>query len=275
MRRFWIEDENGERRGLNNEAGVWFDGPEGLGFSSGDEFYHVGGGVFAACGGADRTPESIVGDLLFLPGAMFEDGYSQYRQFVHWLLSAKNLTLLYSPGGSEDTAWQRAVIVASLSKSEEQAGALRCPVTFTPLEPWYFGSAFAQEMTADGSAALVINPTVDSEMDAAWRLEYTGGISYPKLYIYDADGVELGRCEIYYSSIASDDTLVIDSRPGAPGVWKEDANGVKTDLMKWVNLSYDPWPLLPPGIGTELRLTTNDTSIGTGTLRVFEVRRTI
>lgn len=275
MRKFWIENESGERRGLNNEAGVWFDSPEGLGVSANDEFYHVGGGVFAACGGADKTPESIVGDLIFMSGAMYEGGYAQYGQFVHWLLSARSLTLLYSPGGHEDTAWQRAVAVTSLSKGEEHAGALRCPVTFTPLEPWYFSAALAQKMTADGSTALVINPTVDSETDAAWRLEYTGGISYPKLYVYGSDGEELGRCEVHYSNIAADETLVIDARRAAPGVWKEDTEGARTDLMQWVNLSYEPWPLLPPGIGAQLKLTSEDTTIGAATLRVYDVRRTI
>lgn len=275
MRRFWVKNESGETRGLNNEAGVWFDGPEGLGFSKNESFYHVGGGSFAACGGEDETPETIVGDLLFLAGGTYEDSYSQYSQFVHWILSAKSLTLLYSPGGDADLAWMRAVAITSLGKSEEKAGALRCPVTMTPLEPWYIGAATAQAMTPSGSTALVYNPTVDSELDAAWRVEYTGGISYPKLYIYGPGGVELGRCEVYVSSIASDETLVIDARRGSPGIWKQTSAGVKTDLLKYVNLSYDPWPLLPPGIRSQLKLTTNDTTIGSGTVRVYEYRRTV
>lgn len=275
MRRFWVKNESGETRGLNNEAGVWFDGPEGLGFSKNESFYHVGGSSFAACGGEDEAPEAIVGDLLFLAGGTYEDSYSQYSQFVHWILSAKSLTLLYSPGGDADLAWMRAVAITSLGKSEEKAGALRCPVTLTPLEPWYIGAATAQAMTPSGSTALVCNPTVDSELDAAWRMEYTGGISYPKLYVYGPGGAELGRCEIYVANIASDETLVIDARRGSPGVWKQTAAGVKTDLLKYVNLTYDPWPLLPAGIGSQLKLTTNDTTIGSGTVRIYEYRRTV
>lgn len=275
MRKFWLKDESGETRGLNNEAGIWFDAPEGLGFSTGERFYHVGGGSFAACDGEDETPEAIVGDLVFVPGGTYEDSYSQYSQFVHWMLSAKSLTLLYSPGGDPDLAWMRAVAITSLGKSEEKAGALRCPVSMTPLEPWYNGAAIAQAMTADGTSALVYSPTVDSELDAAWRLEYTGGISYPKLYIYGAGGAELGRCEVYVSNIASDETLVIDARRGAPGVWKQTTAGVKTDLLKYVNLSYDPWPLLPPGIDNQFKLVTGGVGMGTGTVRVYEYRRTV
>lgn len=273
MRKFWLENGGGETRGLNNEAGVWFDGPEGLGFSKSDSFYHLGGGVFAKSGSEEETAETIVGDLVFLPGGTYEDAYSQYRQFVHWLLSAKSLTLFYAPGGVQENAWQRAVAITALSKGEMSAGALRCPVTMTPLEPWFFGAAAAQAMTASGRT-LILNPTVDSELAAAWRLEYSGGISYPKFYIYGPGGEELGRCEIYVANIASDETLVIDARRSAPGVWKESA-GIKTDLMQWVNLDFDPWPLLPAGIGSQMKLTTNDTMIGTGSVKIFESRRTI
>lgn len=271
MRGFWLKNESGVTVELNGGGIVW-DGPTGLGLTVQDGVNHLGNGVFAEAGAYDETPDEIAGDLVFTAGGTFADGYSRYRDFVNWALSAQELTLVYDPGGVLADGYHRRVILASLGKSEAYGGGVRCPVTLRCLEPWFNPSAAAQSMTVSGTA-LILNPTVEGHRPAAFHLEVTGGLQYPAV-IVTRNGAEVGRCKIN-ATFSTAQTLVLDTRPSDCGVWRRDSDGTMTDMTQYVYLDYDPFPLLPLGLGTQIQVTTESTQIGAGSVRIYEYYRSV
>lgn len=271
MRGFWLKDESGTTKSLNG-GGVFLDAPSGLGFTSSTGTAHLGGGVFADVGEQDEQPDEIAGDLVFSAGGMFDDGYTQYRAFIDWLLAAGQLTLLYHPGGVLDAAYRRKAEIMSLSKGELSGGGLRCAVVFRCMEPWQFATPTAQAMTKSG-ATLTYDATVDGHRPAPFRLEVTGGLEYPEITVTNG-GEELGRCKVH-AIITSAQTLVLDTRPDCAGVWRVDSTGAETDMMQYVYLEYDPFPMLPLGDGTQIKVTTSAVEIGEGSLTIYHSYRSI
>ena len=143
-RQFWLENENGERIGLNGEHEWILLNPTGLGWSSGISDINIKHGFFAPSTEDAPEQQSVVGDLVFHGS----DPYTQYRFFADWVLKAKTLYLLYMP---RTTVYKRRVRLAYLTKTEiAQNGALAIPISFTGLTPWYVPSMkFFPEITPD------------------------------------------------------------------------------------------------------------------------------
>lgn len=271
MRGFWLRDENGVTVSLGGDGIAW-DGPTGLGFTVQDGANHLGNGVFAEAGSRDETPDELAGDLVFTAGGTFEDGYSRYRDFVNWMMSAQELTLIYDPGGVLASGYHRRVVFASLGKGEVYGGGLRCPVVMRCMEPWYNPAAAAQTMTVSGTT-LILNPAVGGHRPAGFYLEVTGGLQYPNVIVTN-NGAEIGRCKIN-ATFSTAQTLALDTRPDSCGVWRKDSDGTMTDMMQYVYLDYDPFPLLPLGLGSQIKVTTENTQIGAGSVTVYEYYRSV
>lgn len=269
MRGFWLKDEYGAIKALQG-GGVFYNLPTGLGFTLTDSFNHLGDGVFSRAESQSEKQTRLSGELVFTAGGQFEDAASQYGAFIDWLLVAKELTLLYDPGGDLANAMCRAVEITTLEKSELTAGALVCPVVIDCLEPWHRRDVRALAMTASG-AALTLTPSVGGHMPAAFYLEVTGGLQYPEVVVTQG-GTELGRCKVN-STFATDEALILDTRPGSPGVWRRTSAGTLVDRMQYVYLDYDPFPLLPVGYDTTITVTNNSTTIGAGSVKIFEYYR--
>lgn len=272
MRGFWLKDDAGTTVSLTGD-GVYFDAPSGLGATFHDGVNHLGNGIFADAGSTDEQPDEVTGDLVFTPGGLFDHAYAQYRHFIDWALAAAELTLVYAPGGELASGHQRRVEIVTLGKSEVNAGALRCPVTLRCMEPWVNPSATAQAMTASG-ATLTLSPIVTGHRPAAFRLEVVGGLQYPTITVTQ-NGEELGRCQIY-STFSTSEGLLLDTRPNAQGVWRvNNDEGTKVDMMQYVYLDYDPFPLIPVGTGAQIKVTNESTQIGSGSVKLYEYYRSV
>ena len=163
MRKFYLEDQNGERIPLNNETGIFLYDPEGLGIEYSHDYGESGSGFFMRIkDGVSQLETSFT--LVFVPGEMLvehdgsraiageaiagvaivgdvppihiESPYERYKKFLDWIYKAEELYFIYKPYG--DTEYYKHIEIRSIEKTEyDKYGSLQPKVTIVPLTPWY------------------------------------------------------------------------------------------------------------------------------------------
>ena len=96
MRKFYLENEKGERKGLNGELGIRLGNPAGLGVVFSRKSSEIGNG-FLRVEEVKLKNEPVTCDLTFLP-----DAYARYRQLVNWIAGSRTLYLIYCPYGEQE-----------------------------------------------------------------------------------------------------------------------------------------------------------------------------
>ncbi len=280
FRQFWLENEEGERIGLNGEHEWILVNPTGLGYQSGVGYSNLKNGFFSP--NTDDAPEqqSVVGDLIFHGS----EPYLQYRFFADWVLKAKELYLLYCP---KHTIYRRRASLAYLTKTEiSRQGALAIPISITGLTPWYLpsesyfpiitvedtevnnfdgapvfaettddddnsfihfddGQAFVDiEMSSNGDAQIVIEPT--GQLPGALQFSAQGPIEQIRVTIVgDITRITYGDFVIG-ESISSFETIEYSSEPGNCHIRKRNIfRDEITDLIDKMDLTQDIYPRLP------------------------------
>lgn len=284
MRKFYLENQNGERRSLNGDAGVWLQSPTGLGDTLAPAYADLTHGFFRSAN-ADAHPQSAVSGELRFTG---RSPYSDYRALYNWIMAATRLYLVYCPYGSAE--YRRLVELAYLTKTElAAAGWLLCPVSFSPLTPWFLPSPVELIITAaegtelrydfrytsdlrygsDSSASYTATIAQAGQAPAGLRLQYTGAITGPVLLLRgERSGELLGRCAID-ATLGSTDTLEISTTQEDSYVRKRSASGAITDLLHLVDLSFDPFPRCSLSESSVLELTAATAFSGPASLQVY------
>lgn len=281
MRKFFIENENGTRYALNGENNIWFTEPKGLGITFDVNSANLSGGFFKTTY-MDTRQNSVTGNVTFLKNV-----YPSYQTFSTFLLMASTLYLIYQP---TDTQYRAQVRVNFLTKSEINRGRwLQVPVSFTLMTPWYLPSPVefsvvpipADVMRYDWEYGDAVYGTVGANMTviippnghipASWDLTYTGELQHPVILITgQSSGTVYGRIEIE-TNIAANDTLTISTRY-LDSFIKSAAQG---DLIKYVDLSYDPYPRLPLSETVSVSMTATNTISGELKMNVNNYYRTV
>lgn len=163
MRKFYLEDQKGERIPLNNETGIFLYNPEGLGIEYSHDYGESGSGFFMRIkDGISQLESSFT--LVFEPGEMLvqydestaivgeaiagiaivgnapnitiESPYERYKKFLDWIYAAEELYFIYCPYG--DNEYYKHIEIRSIEKTEyDKYGSLQPRVTIVPLTPWY------------------------------------------------------------------------------------------------------------------------------------------
>jgi len=185
MRKFYIEDQKGERIPLNNETGIFLYEPDGLGIEYSHDYGESGSGFFMRIkdgvsqkettftlvfepgemlvqydGSRALAGEAIVGIAIVgdVPNITIESPYERYKKFLDWIYSAEELYFVYCPYGSNE--YYKRIEIRSIEKSElDKYASLQCATTIVPLTPWYL------------PAPIHINFGGDQE-DNAMRFDY-------------------------------------------------------------------------------------------------------
>lgn len=284
MRKFYLENEAGERVSLCNENGIFLQNPSGMGITMGTEYTDLKHGFFAiACD--DTDPQStLAGDLVFHS----TDPYGAYKRLADWLAKAQALYLIYAPGNVE---YRRKVSLYYLTKTE--LGGRRwmtCPVAFQGLTPWFTASAAVLHLEElednvlrcdyDGSvqdeailadraipgASGILQP--GGHIEAAFRLRYTGALTDPVITLVGQNtGTEYGRVVLDLST-AEGETLIVSSEYDGSGIWIQ-RNGVLVDAIDAVDLAYDPYPRAPVTEPCTMTLSAANAITGAAIVTVF------
>lgn len=244
--------------------------PSGLGFDLNNSFVQLGNGWFAASGSTDEIQPTISCDLIFTAGSKYIDPESCFLNFTTWLLQSPEITLFR--GDPNDNTYRRRVVITSIGKTERHAGALSCSSTIMALEPWHKQPVGPLAMTLSGSA-LTCSVFNDGQMPAPFILRCSGGVTNPKVALKSSTGKTIGLCELY-TEIGADEVLILNTNPAEPRIYKTDSDGLEVDLIQYVDISHDPFPLIPISGGV-VELTAKTTPTATATVAWTNLFRSV
>lgn len=287
MRKFYFENEAGERYPLNGERAVWLENPAGLGYAAVEKFADNKNGFFKP---TNKTiaQGNVLGDLVFVKSA-----YQEYEKLINWMATADPLRLVYEPFAG--TEYYAQVRVKSITKTELGIGKwLRCSLSLATVTAWYKNTpvvleiadrsgivAFQWDVTkydgpaiyggaADNSYSVTFTP--EGHFDAALIIDWTGAANKPVFILTDTDGSEIGRCAIDYSLQATDELII--STDYNDSFVKLRRGGADIDLLPYVNLAYDPFFRAPADHEVTLRVTAASLS-GSANVSVHSYYRSV
>ena len=277
MRRFFIQNEIGERRSLQVRGELFFNSPTGLGFADTNTYAHVDG--FFVRTYSEPMQGSIAGEFVF-------GGYAAYKNFVDWVFSGYDLALGYMPGDDE---YLCDIDITSLSKGELHRGVLVCPVIMTVKTPWYRAHGIsislappessvgwsrlpfalpAQFASSGVSSAATLIPA--GHMPAAVAIEVAGKLVNPCVTLTDGAGAEIGRMDLNGVTVESGKNLVFSTRFGHVGV---SVGGI--DMLDKLDISNNNFFSVPQGRASTLALGADNTITTTATVTLYEYFRSV
>ena len=277
MRRFYLQNEIGERKNLQSRGELFFRSPTGMGFANTNAYAQTGG--FFTRTSAEQVQGAIAGELVF-------GGYAEYRALADWIFSGYELQIVYAPANDEYIA---DIDIVSISKGELSRGVLVCPVSISMKTPWYRANAVriaiappesetgwatlpfalpAQLAAAGVSSAVSLSPA--GHMPAAIRVEVPGELLSPCLTLQGADDAIIGKMDLQNVSIPAGGRLVFSTRHGEIGV----RNG-QTDLLEALDLANNNFFSVPQGKTSTLVLSASNTISAFAEVTLYEYFRTV
>lgn len=298
MRWFYLENETGSRKELNNEAGIFLSNPEGLGIEFGGTFADIDNGFFKYAA-KKYVQKTFSGTLCF-----FGNPYQLYREFINWCTQSEKIMLVYSPNGEE---YYSDIEIVSIDKKEiNRYGYLESEVKLKYLTPWYSPTNHEVNSISEDSSFFVLSadsgnagskfvpnpPPGDvlasgfgerfslqlssiGHFPAGFKFEYTGAANHPVFILEDVlTGEEIGRCSILKNfvdgSIIEFSTIYHDSY-----IKERDILGNENSLIGYVDLSTDPFFRIP--VGKECKFTIQDDGALNGALKctIYDYYRSV
>ena len=303
MRQFYLENEKGERKGLNGEIGVRLGNPAGLGVVFEHKVSEVGNGFFRLEEKKLKN-EPFTCDLTFLPAA-----YARYRQLVNWVAGSMALFLIYKPYGDQE--FHCSCSLKYLTKKELSKGKwLVVPAALERLSCWYLAEPTSIALEAPDAA---LKGYFYDETEQDWGYRYTeelrygseseglsariapaghepaglvlrirGALEDPVIRLVgESSGTEYGIVVLDSEKDAAavftaDDVLEISTRDDDAYIRKIAPDGTVTDLLNAVRLELgEPFFMAPT---TEVSLLTVDSETATScsaTLQVYHYYWTV
>lgn len=173
MRKFYI-DVDGTRIPLNGESGILLHDVAGLGVTFSSNFADDLNGFFIRTN-VRQKQGAVTGTL-----TIFGNAYADYETFVNAVLTARRLTLIYNPTGTE---FRANVAINLITKTESVVGVrISTPISFSLMSLWYT----EQELTGTGSVSV----THAGQIASAVKVTTTGtALTNPVISMSDGNGV--------------------------------------------------------------------------------------
>lgn len=262
MRKFYIEDQKGERIPLNNETGIFLYEPDGLGIEYGHDYGESGSGFFMRIKDGISQKETTF-TLVFEPSET-DPPYERYKRFLDWIYSAEELYFVYCPYDSNE--YYKRIEIRSIEKSElDKYASLQCATTIVPLTPWYlpapihinFGGdqednamRFDYYYTDDliygvGMRDYTAEITAKGHIPSAMKITFKGQVTNP---VFTLRGMstrkEYGVCSITGSFVQTD-TIEFSTAEQDSYIKKIAADGTETDLIDSIDITKNPFFRVP------------------------------
>lgn len=262
MRKFYIEDQKGDRISLNNETGIFLYEPDGLGIEYGHDYGESGSGFFMRIKDGVSQKETTF-TLVFEPSET-DPPYARYKRFLDWIYSAEELYFVYCPYGSNE--YYKRIEIRSIEKSElDKYASLQCATTIVPLTPWYlpapihinFGGdqdenamRFDYYYTDDliygvGMRDYTAEITAKGHIPSAMKITFKGQVINP---VFTLRGMstrkEYGKC-IITGSFVQTDTIEFSTAEQDSYIKKIAADGTETDLIDSIDITQNPFFRVP------------------------------
>lgn len=275
MRKFYFENQIGDRINLNNEDGIFLYEPSGLGLEYENEYGKSESGFFM------RIKDEIAQNateftLVFPPNEYCEsqyEPYERYRRLIDWIYSATELYFVYCPYGTYE--YYKKVDIETIEKSElDKYGSLRPKVSILPLTPWYlpapininFGGdddehVMRHTFTYDeylhygvGTSAYAADITMKGHIPSAVKITFQGQVINPSVTLRGSvSRTVYGKCSIT-GEFHQDDTFILSTAEQNSYVKKIDSQGVETDLLDSIDITTNPFFRVPTSEPCEISI---------------------
>ena len=287
MRKFYIENNVGERLSLYDHHNLWLNLPKGLGMDMDVGYESVEPGFFEVSSFNEKQVP-ISGTLLFLT----DNPYKNFREITDWLITAASLKLVYCPYGKDE--YYRDIHISKIEKGEKTLSRmLSIPAVILPLTPWYDRAhlTFIFTVSQDANhkrydyrysyryALSSIPNSVDFQIGGHYpgeiELRANGPFDSPILTLTNTVTKEvLGRLDLNGMVFSSSESLCFSTRINAPGVWKM-SGGVKTDIIDEVFLdaNVETFFNVPPHTPVTATMIVSGTLDGGATMDVLKYYR--
>lgn len=290
IRKLYLVNAAGERRGLNGESGVYATNLAGFGFSLTPDFSDIGRGFFSPVSD-NREPQNSLAFTVVLT----RSPYASHQALMDWLAATGTLTLVYNPTGKQE--YCRDVAVNFFQKSElTPTGWLELPCSLFCLTPWYLpapvslsvanagldeSKRYAYSYTTDlrygldSSAALRATVAGTGHIPAALHMTFRGAVTNPRIRLTgNVSGRTLGLCRL--SVVLNDsDTLEYSSRYENSYVQRIGADGTKADLLDVLDLSTEPFFHIPVDEPCTLSVEADAPFTGRASLLIYYYYRSV
>lgn len=272
MRRYFLENSIGERKDLQTRRALFLHMPTGMGWAD-NNTYADARGFFPR---TDSRPAQSTPSGEFVVG-----GYDKYKELVDWIFKGYDLTLVYSPDGTE---YMIDVDFISVAKGELERGVLVCPFTMAAKTPWYrpttremviappasevgykrYPHSYAHQY-ASSSLSNSVEILAAGHMPAALYLSIPGPLTNPVVTLSSG-----GKMALDGITVASDEVLVFSTRFGEIGVWRDGA-----DLLEYLDLLNDNFFEIPTGERVTLTIKSDSDIATVATIKLYEYYRSV
>ena len=287
MRKFYFQNEKGERKSLNSPNGIMVKNPAGLGFTMKINQADSEDGFFSVTY-RKQASKSIAFDLLFM------NGYKDYKALVTWINSAESLYLVYIPYGAEE--YMCSVSVSYMTKTElSSGGVLGVPVSLAVLTPWYSPVAYRVSMQEQSSHAMkfpfrynssliyganiagryAVEIQPNGHIPASISVRHSGQLVNPIIQLVGiSSGKTYGKCEIE-TTITEGQTLEFSSFVTDTHLRVVNVDGTVTDLTDSINPAEDPFIRVPLNEPCRLSISSESDISGTVEVSVYYFYRSV
>ena len=285
-----MQNHNKERIRLTGERGIYASSLAGLGFTMTPVFADLNRGFFIPVSDENEPQNTVPFTITFT-----QNPYQVYKQFADWINTAKTLTIVYSPFGSQE--YCRDVCVNFLQKGELNAvGWLEVPCSFYCITPWYLPSPTQLNLEStgideskrydyyytesfrygtDSSASLMETIAGAGHIPGSLELRYHGAITNPRIRLTgDVSGRTYGICSVSAVFLASD-TLAVSTRYEESYVKRISADGLETDLLDALDLSTTPFFHIPIDEPCTLSIEADAPFVGAADMLVYYYYRSV
>lgn len=242
MRKFYLENELGQRYDLQNVTSVIFSQIEGLGISYNSQYIKTGSRY--VINSKEKNIGQLTGKLEFI-GA---EPYKEYQKFISFVLKSLELKIIYIPIKEE---YYIDVDINVIQKGEKNVyGILECPATFYIKSPFY-------KMTKNIYKATSEN--IQNKWDFNWDFKFSdyttaemivqnNGLNEASFEFYIKGYTENPSVKIYYDNklislitfdviVDNNETLYYSNIDDSLVVQKIDEEGNKINIFNCLDLN--------------------------------------
>lgn len=268
IRNFYFENEKGKRIDCQRiDGSLFFYNVTGLGYEEEIEYVQIGNNFVP--NRKKIKQNQISGDLDF-----YDMTYDEYCNFVNFILTAKELKLIYVPKKTIRTEYYRDIDLFKIDKTEEdEYNILTCPILISCKSLWYkknetiytiepqtneirwdfdWNSRFADY---DTRSLTYIN---EGHVEAPILVEISGHVVNPCIELY-VEG-QLYQTVTFTTEIDEYEKLLYGTKENEFYIEKQNTDGTKESLFNLdvIDFENDNVIRLPKNKSCELKITADN-----------------
>lgn len=278
MRKFYLENEYGQRWNLNSPETGFLTDPDGLGYELDSGYAMIGDSFLRTYMKAKQS--QVSGTLVF----GIQNPYKAFKTFADWINSAGRIRLIYAPLNAE---YYRDVDAVKLDKAEIGKGVLQCKVQFKCRSLFYsdrtnrfvvdrvegefrFDFQWPVRFNDYGTRGIGFNNA--GHVPAPFELEIFGYVEYPKVTVKSGNVEQAG---IRFDTILQvGEKLEYSSLDGAPYCYRVDAEGRRENFISHLDIMQTNFFKLPVGEST-VEFTSDTGATNKTIMTIYQFYRTV